>query len=468
MEIGPNAASHRSWAFYIILLVIIAAAGIALGLMEAADRPDTASSAASTSSIIMGDLNTRLALADERISSSPATYAQSALENYSDALPDPSAHRRIGILKQVLLGQSGLSDLKRIADADATKGLSDKDKSKSVREAETWAIIYSGKTLTKTDAARYAALIDEMDLGPLKEAAKAEIYAAAGMPDQANALLDGAREQAYLYSIILMVILVAIVVMGLAGLVVLARFLSRSAQEAPPAGIVSEGRVLLYVFVVFLVSSVLFSALAESASQKLGSKGVVSDLIFVLIANAAAFLVGILTLRVQSERFGIDVGDIGLRMHGLLRSVKQGLAGYSAALPLMFVALAVSAGLQETVFRQFQTAEHPIVPMMSGGGIALWLVAALAVVLAPIIEEIFFRGVLYCGLRSRMGMWGAAVFSGLLFASIHPTLPTGFLPIMALGIVLAVLREKTGSLYPCMVSHALNNGIMLAFAAISS
>ena len=81
--------------------------------------------------------------------------------------------------------------------------------------------------------------------------------------------------------------------------------------------------------------------------------------------------------------------------------------------------------------------------------------------LAPVAEEVLFRGVLYQALRKHMGAVGATLGSAALFTLLHwwPAMVPEFL---FLGIVLAVAFERTRSLYPPMVMHAAYNvAIML-------
>lgn len=84
----------------------------------------------------------------------------------------------------------------------------------------------------------------------------------------------------------------------------------------------------------------------------------------------------------------------------------------------------------------------------------VWIVL-LVCVLVPIGEEMFFRGFLYGTLR-RWGVAAAAGLSALLFAAVHQQV-VHFLPIALLGVILAVLYERTGSLLPAMIVHAANN-----------
>lgn len=80
----------------------------------------------------------------------------------------------------------------------------------------------------------------------------------------------------------------------------------------------------------------------------------------------------------------------------------------------------------------------------------------LAGVMAPMIEETLFRGIVFGGLKSYFGKWTAAVLSAVLFSGLHFQL-IGFFPRFVLGIILVHLYDKYKSLYPAMVFHAVNN-----------
>jgi membrane protease YdiL (CAAX protease family)/uncharacterized RDD family membrane protein YckC len=98
------------------------------------------------------------------------------------------------------------------------------------------------------------------------------------------------------------------------------------------------------------------------------------------------------------------------------------------------------------------------------------LVAISAIVLiaivAPISEELFFRGMVFAGLRLRFSLWPAAIISGVIFGLPHIfTGPLAVIPLSALGVALAWLYERTGSLWPCVFAHAINNSLALAVAS---
>jgi membrane protease YdiL (CAAX protease family) len=94
------------------------------------------------------------------------------------------------------------------------------------------------------------------------------------------------------------------------------------------------------------------------------------------------------------------------------------------------------------------------------------LIAIFAVVVAPIIEETFFRGYVFTALRTSLPTGWAAVITGLIFGAVHGFgSPIGFLPPLAvLGIVLCLVYWKTQSLLPCIALHLTNNAIALTVA----
>jgi uncharacterized protein len=87
----------------------------------------------------------------------------------------------------------------------------------------------------------------------------------------------------------------------------------------------------------------------------------------------------------------------------------------------------------------------------------------MIVLLAPVAEELFFRGFVFAGLRGRWSLWPAAITSGLIFGLVHaPTGITTVVPLAALGFALCWLYDRTGSLWPCVIAHMINNGLALA------
>jgi membrane protease YdiL (CAAX protease family) len=173
----------------------------------------------------------------------------------------------------------------------------------------------------------------------------------------------------------------------------------------------------------------------------------IQDLAMVAVAFAFARMSGAAT-----------VADLGLRFPRWRNAL-----GWMAATWLGFLtfsAVWVSA---------LGISDRQDVPDELGAGqstLALAGVAVLVTVLAPICEEVFFRGFFFRTLRNWRGPWVAAVITGVIFGGVHAFgSPVGFLvPLAAFGFGLCLLYWRTGSLLPCIAVHAINNSLALGVA----
>jgi membrane protease YdiL (CAAX protease family) len=91
------------------------------------------------------------------------------------------------------------------------------------------------------------------------------------------------------------------------------------------------------------------------------------------------------------------------------------------------------------------------------------------VILAPIVEETFFRGFLFAGFRQRYGYNRAALLSSAIFAAAHLQ-PSVLIPTFVLGYLFSYLYQKSNSIFPGMLMHFLVNafGIFTIFALMRS
>ena len=94
----------------------------------------------------------------------------------------------------------------------------------------------------------------------------------------------------------------------------------------------------------------------------------------------------------------------------------------------------------------------------------LLVLGAIAVcVFAPLGEELLFRGFMFPAMRNRLGVAGGAVVTGVLFGLLHAfsSPAEALVPLAVFGALLCLLYQYTGSLYPCIALHAINNSIAL-------
>jgi membrane protease YdiL (CAAX protease family) len=94
------------------------------------------------------------------------------------------------------------------------------------------------------------------------------------------------------------------------------------------------------------------------------------------------------------------------------------------------------------------------------------LMAVAAVIVAPVAEEVVFRGYLYPAAKRFCGPAGAIVFSSLVFAAAHGNV-VALLPLFALAVILCLLYEFTGSIWACISVHFLFNAATVALQLLA-
>jgi membrane protease YdiL (CAAX protease family) len=164
------------------------------------------------------------------------------------------------------------------------------------------------------------------------------------------------------------------------------------------------------------------------------------------VLGASLIAAPFLAARATGEAMGL--AQLGLRAPQ--RSVLWGFAAYGAYLLFAILyATLITEPQQEDVTRGLGADE---------GTVGLVIAGLLIVGLAPIAEEVFFRGFMFGGFRRSMSLWPAAIASGVIFGVIHaPTGPTAVPPLIVLGVALGWLYERTGSIWPAIGVHAVNN-----------
>ncbi|MGC9318748.1 MAG: CPBP family intramembrane glutamic endopeptidase, partial [Armatimonadota bacterium] len=112
-----------------------------------------------------------------------------------------------------------------------------------------------------------------------------------------------------------------------------------------------------------------------------------------------------------------------------------------------------------------QTAEEVIGAARSPAEIAIFFV--LVCIMAPVFEELIFRGYVYGGLRRVLSSRHAIIIGGALFAAVHLN-AEAFAVIGLIGVLLCYLYERTRSLLPGMIAHGVHNGMVLAVVLLQS
>jgi uncharacterized protein len=209
------------------------------------------------------------------------------------------------------------------------------------------------------------------------------------------------------------------------------------------------------VFATSIVAVVGHSA-GSSLSHPTPAVSLIGDLVFDLAFVASALYFAALRGRPRPS-------DFGFRRVSLKRA--------AGAVALAAIAYYVLTGIYAAVFKLHANDKLP--SELGAGKSTAALVAAgvFVCVVAPIAEEFFFRGFVFGVLRRwnirvggrDLGTWLAAVVTGILFGLAHTgsASPIYLVPLGFLGFLLCIVRWKTGSLYPCMALHSINNSLAL-------
>jgi membrane protease YdiL (CAAX protease family) len=148
-----------------------------------------------------------------------------------------------------------------------------------------------------------------------------------------------------------------------------------------------------------------------------------------------------------------------------------GLRGFRGALLGLGCGLMIVAFSFNLVYGTFLAlfdlrAQVDLVPIFTELSSPWWFLVA-GIIVAPVVEELFFRGFVFAGLRGRYGWLKAALVSSALFAVIHLQ-PLAIPPVFILGFVFAVLYQRSGSIWPAILMHLFTNALGLGAAYLAA
>ena len=171
------------------------------------------------------------------------------------------------------------------------------------------------------------------------------------------------------------------------------------------------------------------------------------------IINTSAILIVFYFVRVKySQNFEV----LGITRKNAVKSLLYASMGYVAILPIVAIIMVITVIVIKIL--NYSPPLQPIVEIFleeKESGILIFS-TIFAAIFGPITEEIFFRGFMYGAVKKRIGILGAILATSLIFSILHAHI-VGFMPIFVLGILLAYLREKTGSLLPSVFVHVAHN-----------
>jgi membrane protease YdiL (CAAX protease family) len=231
-------------------------------------------------------------------------------------------------------------------------------------------------------------------------------------------------------------------------------------DDEPPWGVWAAPAAIGAGFAAGVIASSLVAVIGQPAGSSVShpspAVALIGDLLFDLCFVAAA-----------------------LYFAGLRTPLRASDFGFRRVSPVIAVVAVLAAGLGYYVLTAVYASLVHLhgsdkLPSELGAGKSTAALAAAGVfvcVIAPVLEEFFFRGFLFGALRRwrvvvagrDLGTWLAAAVTGILFGLAHTGSASSqyLIPLGFLGFVLCLVRWKTKSLYPCIALHSTNNSLAL-------
>ena len=164
-------------------------------------------------------------------------------------------------------------------------------------------------------------------------------------------------------------------------------------------------------------------------------------------------LVGVLVNIVVADR-GSRLSDVGIRRQGILRAAAIGLTGFLVFHPVGWHVLK----LQNYLFPRADLQDAVNALLKTNSASVLVFGVVVAVVAAPISEELFFRGFLQPTLQRWFGGWTGLTLCAALFAVYHDSIYV-MVPLFLLGLVLGYVHNRARSAVAPIVLHMAYNAI---------
>ncbi len=224
---------------------------------------------------------------------------------------------------------------------------------------------------------------------------------------------------------------------------------------------------MIVVVVLSLVGTVLIALLFAVGIRALGfrdAQALLASHPVAVTAVSGAVIYGLLLLTIYGyivRRRGLGWSALGFRRPPMLALLLA---------PVIVIGQLIAAAIMNLlVFSLLGSFENPQVEGITGGQAFSWLnfglMLLLAGVVAPIVEEVFFRGLVYGWLRAHAPLFIAVLLSAAIFAVAH-VVPILIPALFVVGIILALAYELSGSLWLSILLHGLQNSLAVTLIFI--
>ena len=303
---------------------------------------------------------------------------------------------------------------------------------------------------------------------------RADLYERIGQPLRSQQLRQQWQRQQVLFGMIVSGLLAICGILGLAGLVILTSAvvgLARHSSGRPMKRLYVPWHTIdvveAIVVLVFLMVALTLAAARLGEYLRLSERPGLAEALLVAAVYLVTIAVVVALIRYRIGAHSRPWHLLGVRFDHLPAQVGWGLAGYGVFVCLLGAGWFVMQSLGLVGSLPTAALKGPIELVSQTQAPSAYAVYfVLICLIAPVVEEIIFRGFIYAGLRRVMGMTPAMLLSAVLFASIHLSTPTGGMVVVGLiALVLAYLYERSRSVVPGIVAHFVHNTLVFALLA---
>ena len=214
--------------------------------------------------------------------------------------------------------------------------------------------------------------------------------------------------------------------------------------------------ITVWVGVAFFAAQIIVFTIAGLCIKWAG--WVVNENMAQTICMVISYALALLILAAVAKKFfGVRISRDGLGLRGLptwtdmLLSPVGYIVSLLGAVAVMFVMQMFLPAIDWT-----QTQDVGFNNVVSSADRMVTFVAL--VILAPLMEELIFRGYLYGRLRSKMGALPAIILVSVLFGFMHGQWNVGIV-VGVMSVILCIAREMTGTIYAGILMHMIRNGV---------
>ncbi|MGB0371302.1 MAG: lysostaphin resistance A-like protein [Opitutales bacterium] len=172
-------------------------------------------------------------------------------------------------------------------------------------------------------------------------------------------------------------------------------------------------------------------------------------------------MLGVMLVAYSAHKLPFFHADVNSTATVILREALFGVRAFIMCLPIIWVIASVWNVILEATYKLYTNEElesQAIVTTVSGSQdlVPIVILTLLGIIMAPIAEELFFRGSIYRFLRDTSGKAKGAAISALIFAIMHANMKA-MIPLFVVGICLAWVYERRGNIWAPIAFHMAFN-----------